>query len=215
MLAARLIRGSPSSRPQLNWSKAAPQSSARSGCHCNFYAFRVTPNEGYKAELGNSALWFPSHLEVARIGVIGKFALQRSLQIVRDRTTKRRTMIQDYKIDVVRVYERQRALSSPGRIFVEIKKDAGWIAKAREKVDLRRIGFGQDVFTASMLVDKAVQCLVLARACSGDTQAPCARHGKPNCLGVRCIFSAQVINEPRRQVEHDIHEAEAHHAGHG
>ena len=112
------------------------------------------------------------------------------------------------------VNDRQRTLGSAGRVFIEIKKDTGRIAKAGKKIDFGRIGFGQDVVAAGMLVDKLVQFLILARGHSRDTQATCARNGKPNRLCVRRIFVAQVVNEPRRHLEHGVKKAEAHHAGH-
>src|ERR1700746_3706957 len=94
--------------------------------------------------------WLPSDFKVSGIGAIREVAFQCSLEIVGDRPGKRRTMIQNYQTNVVQLDGCQSALCPSRGIFVEVKKNAAWIMKARKKVNLRGIRFRQNVFPASM-----------------------------------------------------------------
>ena len=133
----------------------------------------------------------PSDFEVTRIGAIGKVAFQRSLQIGRYRSGIRGISIQDYKIDVVQPNGCQGTLRSSCGIFVEIKENTCWVTKTREKIHLRGIGFGHDVFAASMLADKTVQFLIFARRYRGDKQTTAARKRKSDRLDVRRVLKTQ------------------------
>ena len=99
------------------------------------------------------SLSFPPDFEVTGIRAIRKFIFNSGPEIVRYRSGKWRATVQDYQINVVFTNRIQRMLRSLGRVFVKIKKDAARVPKPGKEVDFGRIGFGQDIFAASMLAD--------------------------------------------------------------